>query len=411
MGNPIYFPNLKHLTTSKSLATGTTVTDAAALDHQCLDTFVRNDASNPLQITGTVVTAEGATAANGGALPALTKVVSGYDGANVRVLHTDASGDLQIDVLTSALPTGAATSANQATEIASLASIDAGIPAALGAATIANSMPVNIASDQTVPISAASLPLPAGASTSALQTTGNTSLASIDSKIPANLTVTATRLLVDGSGVTQPISGNVAATQSGTWTVQPGNTANTTPWLTTISQGGNSASVSAANALKVDGSAVTQPISAASLPLPTGAATSANQATEIASLASIDAGIPAALGSTTSANSMPVVIASDQAAIATKSPVNATGTMVNTSLTATTASSASAPANAIGFILEAPSTNTDNIRWAVGATASTTVGMLTEPGRDTGFVPLAATISVCATVSGTNAFSIQWVSV
>ena len=42
--------------------------------------------------------------------------------------------------------------------------------------------------------------------------------------------------------------------QSGTWTVQPGNTANTTAW-------------------KVDGSAVTQPVSAASLPLPSGAAT------------------------------------------------------------------------------------------------------------------------------------------
>jgi hypothetical protein len=50
-------------------------------------------------------------------------------------------------------------------------------------------------------------------------------------------------------------------TQSGTWTVQPGNTANTTPWLMTISQGGNAATVSAAGALKVDGSAVTQPVS------------------------------------------------------------------------------------------------------------------------------------------------------
>lgn len=36
---------------------------------------------------------------------------------------------------------------------------------------------------ETQPVSAASLPLPAGASTSALQTTGNTSLASIDSKL------------------------------------------------------------------------------------------------------------------------------------------------------------------------------------------------------------------------------------
>lgn len=38
-----------------------------------------------------------------------------------------------------------------------------------------------------------------------------------------------------------------AVTQSGTWTMQPGNTANTTPWLTTITQGGNSAVVKAAN--------------------------------------------------------------------------------------------------------------------------------------------------------------------
>jgi hypothetical protein len=99
---------------------------------------------------------------------------------------------------------------------------------------------------------------------------------------------TAGGLRVDGSAVTQPVSGTVtanagtgnftvvqatasnlnatvtgtvAATQSGTWTVQPGNTANTTPWLATINQGGNSATVTASNALKVDGSAVTQPVS------------------------------------------------------------------------------------------------------------------------------------------------------
>ena len=56
-------------------------------------------------------------------------------------------------------------------------------------------------------------------------------------------------------------------------------------------------------------------ITAASLPLPTGAATSANQSTIISSLSSIDAGIPAALGQTTMANSMPVVIASNQSSI------------------------------------------------------------------------------------------------
>lgn len=57
------------------------------------------------------------------------------------------------------------------------------------------------------------------------------------------LSLTTTGLLrVDGSGVTQPVSGTVTANagtgnfnvaQSGTWTVQPGNTANTTAWLVT----------------------------------------------------------------------------------------------------------------------------------------------------------------------------------
>ena len=49
----------------------------------------------------------------------------------------------------------------------------------------------------------------------------------------------------------------------------------------------------------------TQPVSAASLPLPTGAATEA-------SLVTMDAGIPAALGQALMASSMPVVLPSDQ---------------------------------------------------------------------------------------------------
>jgi len=62
-------------------------------------------------------------------------------------------------------------------------------------------------------------------------------------------------------GVNAFITNVPAVSQSGTWTVQPGNTANTTPWLFTIQQGGNPATVSAGGALKVDGSAVTQPVS------------------------------------------------------------------------------------------------------------------------------------------------------
>lgn len=43
------------------------------------------------------------------------------------------------------------------------------------------------------------------------------------------------------------VQGAIAATQSGFWTMQPGNTANTTPWLASISAGGNSATVKAAS--------------------------------------------------------------------------------------------------------------------------------------------------------------------
>ena len=53
----------------------------------------------------------------------------------------------------------------------------------------------------------------------------------------------------------------VTANQGGTWTVLPGNTPNTTPWLATIAQGGNSATVTVGGALVVDGSGSTQPVS------------------------------------------------------------------------------------------------------------------------------------------------------
>ena len=63
-----------------------------------------------------------------------------------------------------------------------------GIPAALGQTTMSASQPVAIASDQSaVPVSAASLPLPTGAATSALQTTGNTTLSTISGQLPATL--------------------------------------------------------------------------------------------------------------------------------------------------------------------------------------------------------------------------------
>ncbi len=84
--------------------------------------------------------------------------------------------------------------------------------------------------------------LPTGAATAAKQPAlGTAGVASAD-VITVQGIASMTALKVDGSAVTQPVSGTVTANQGGTWTVQPGNTANTTAW-------------------KVDGSAVTQPVS------------------------------------------------------------------------------------------------------------------------------------------------------
>lgn len=139
-----------------------------------------------------------------------------------------------------------------------------------------NLLPHNITCDRTTPTQciainssgAVATQLPATAATSAKQDTGNTSLSTIATWTGSAISV-ATH----------------AVTQSGTWTVQPGNTANTTAW-------------------KVDGSAVTQPVSLAG-----------TQSVNAAQLA----------GTTTDTNSgsksagtLRVVIATDQPALSNK---------------------------------------------------------------------------------------------
>jgi hypothetical protein len=72
-------------------------------------------------------------------------------------------------------------------------------------------------------------------------------------------------LKVDGSAITQPVSGIFwqaaqPVTQSGTWTVQPGNTQNTTAWLVTqtpaTSGGCSSYSVNSSGAANQDAAAI-----------------------------------------------------------------------------------------------------------------------------------------------------------
>lgn len=206
---------------------------------------------------------------NGAIAPTSSTEVGGINpSGDLQPLQTDASGNLKVDlssssgapfhviVDSSALPTGAATSANQTTEITQLTGIHSDTTSLDGKTVHVDTGNVTIVASA----------LPTGASTAALQTSGNASLTSIN----ANQT--------NGTQVTQ-ITGTV--------------------------------------------------------PLPTGAATAANQVTIITntgntatSVASIDTKTPT-VGQKTMAASSPVVIASDQSAI----PV--TGPLTDTQLRAT----------------------------------------------------------------------------
>lgn len=98
----------------------------------------------------------------------------------VLVPLVDADGHLQIDVLSSALPSGAATAAKQpALGTAGTASAD--VITVQGAASMT---PIVVdGSAVTQPVSAASLPLPSGAATAANQATANAALAAVQAAV------------------------------------------------------------------------------------------------------------------------------------------------------------------------------------------------------------------------------------
>ena len=109
--------------------------------------------------------------------------------------------------------------------------------------------------------------LPTGASTATLQTTGNTSLNSIDTKTPAL------------SGGRVPVESNLVQGLTDTQLRASAVPVSGTFWQSTQPVSGTFWQA-------------TQPVSAVSLPLPTGASTSALQTTGNSSLSSIDAKTP-----------------------------------------------------------------------------------------------------------------------
>jgi hypothetical protein len=233
---------------------------------------VRGDVSNGMLVnlgTNNDVTVSGTVTANAGTGTMNVSV------QNASIPITDNGGSLTVDGTVAAtqsgtwnitnisgtvsLPTGAATSANQTTEITALQLLDNVVNTAGSAAvtslyqvggtdgTNARILSTNasghlniadggnsITVDGTVAATQSgtwnitnitgTVSLPTGAAT-------ETTLSSLNTKVPANLTVSATRLLVDGSGVTQPISGTV--------TVQDGGNTITVDGTVTVTDGLN----------------------------------------------------------------------------------------------------------------------------------------------------------------------------
>ncbi len=325
------------------------VTGTTSTTHNSMDV---NVASGSLSVTSTTA------GTPGGVLPAQATVVAGTDATLVRILNTDATGKLNINNVsgTVSLPSGAATVAKQP---------------ALGTAGTASADVITIQG-----------------------------IASM------------TALKTDSSATTQPVSGTVTA--------NAGTNLNTSALNLETTQTAMSAKLPAtlgakttANSMAVNiASDQTVAISAAALPLPALAATSTLQTTGNTSLGNIDTKTPA-LGQALAAASVPVVLTASQLTTLTP-PVTAPKTYINTAgsfvqnAALTTVISETAPATAVGFILEASSSNAANMRWAVGATATTTSGMRLEPGRDSGFVPVGATITVVAE-SGTLEYQLTWI--
>jgi hypothetical protein len=235
------------------------------------------DGSNPLPVTGTVAT-------------------GGLTNAELRASPVPVSGTVSV--------TGVATAANQATEIAALASILSavdGIEALLapplsvtGTVAIAGSVAVTGPLTDTQ-LRATPVPVSGTVSTGGLT---NTELRA--SAVPVSLTSTTITGTVAVSATALPLPAGAATSA--------------------LQGGGLPAALGAGGGLKIDGSGTALPVSGTVSV--TGVATAANQASEIVLLAG---GLPASLGQKAMAASLAVVVASDQSAIPVSGTITVTG--------------------------------------------------------------------------------------
>jgi hypothetical protein len=255
------------------------------------------------------------------AAPGVAKLVAGEDAGQIlRPILTNTVGNLLLT--------------NDSIVKAQLQD-NAGTGIVLGQHVMASSLSVVVASDQTVPISAASLPLPTGASTSALQTQisgqlpgtlgQKTSSNSLAVTISSDQSIVPTSVNVGGSAIDprsiRPLTAAdvVTANQGGApWTVKP-------------TDGTNSQAYTAAGEAKVS---VTQPLPAGANvigsvnqgtnPWTIAGTVTANQgATPYTDNITQVGGSAITLGQKAAAASLPVVLSSDQTPALGRTSANA----------------------------------------------------------------------------------------
>ena len=211
----------------------------------------------------------------------------------------------------------------------------------------------------------------------------------------ANTGANATAVKVDGTGGSFPVSGSVTVSQ-----------ATASSLNATVVQ--STASNLNATVVGTAGAAL---------------ATSANQTNVQGSATGGTAGTSSMLAGGIYNSSAPTLTTGQQAALqfdvngnlkvtpstTPKAPVNLNASGSAAAATVSTVTTLTAPSNAVGFILMNLDVSTANIRYAIGRTAATNLGQQLQPGRDTGFVPCGANVSIIAE-SGTQTYDIQWIS-
>lgn len=351
---------------------------------------------------------------NSSPIPGSSTLVGGNSAGTLIPLSVDALGKLNVNI-SSIVPITGTVTANQGTpnSAANRWPVQLTDGTNLSSVSAAGALKVD-GSAVTQPISAASLPLPTGASTSALQTSGNSSLSSIDGKlnslgqkasaasmpvviasdqsaVPVSGSVTVSGTVsatqgtspwvenltqVGGSALSlgQKTSANsipmvlssdqsaIPVTQSGTWTVGLSAGANT---IGKVDQGTGGAS-----AWKVDGSAVTQPVSG-TVTANQGTSPWVNNITQIG-------GSALSLGQKTMANSVPVVISSDQSAISAKAATPTAGTVTQAAITVGTSAvrltvSGSAPSASRSVLVATPD-SASTAKFYIGSSSVTSSG-------------------------------------